>query len=183
MALISLGKIDKNLISILVGGVFCFLNRFLNLYKGTLLFKNVILSNICISIARFLAGIPYIIILIRSKKEITPNDKKEIMKKISRFGSTDKNKDIYKDKEMYIILTTVINFIQSVLFVYTISIKTNAWIGYILITAIFYYLFFKIKLFKHHYLSAIIILSLGLLIDLVLENLQAELINNTYHFF
>ena len=80
---------------------------------------------------------------------------------------------------MLIILTTLINLIQSALFVYTISIQTNAWVGYIIITAIFYYLFFQIKLFRHHYLSATLILSLGLLIDLVLGNLQTELINDT----
>ena len=185
MAFISLGKIDKNLISIFVGGVFCFLNRLLNQYKGTLLFKNVILSNICISIARFLAGIPYILILIRSKEsknvEIPKDimDKLDIAKIIPRFNPSDKSKDILKGKNMLIILTTLINLIQSALFVYTISIQTNAWVGYIIITAIFYYLFFQIKLFRHHYLSAALILSLGLLIDLVLGNLQTELINDT----
>ena len=40
-------------------------------------------------------------------------------------------------------------------------------------------MFFQIKLFRHHYLSATLILSLGLLIDLVLGNLQTELINDT----
>ena len=183
MAIIGLGQIDSNLISILVGGVLCFLNRLISRYKETLLFKNVILTNIGISLSRFLAGIPYIIILIRSKKETAPNDTKDMVLLLPRFIPKDKSKEISKDKNIYIFLTSVINFIQSVLFVYTISIQTNAWIGYILITVIFYYIFFKIKLYKHHYLSIIIIISLGLLIDLVLENLQTELINDTLSLF
>ena len=181
MAIISLGKIDKNLIPIFVGGILCFLNRLLNQYKNTLLFKNVILSNICISTARFLAGLPYILILIRSKKEVFIQEDKinkiDLAKFIPRFNPQEKV-DVSKGKNLYIILTSIINIIQSFLFVHTISIKSNAWTGYIVITAIFYYLFFQIKLYKHHYLSAILILSLGLIIDLVFENLQNDISNN-----
>ena len=181
MAIISLGKIDKNLIPIFIGGILCFLNRLLNQYKNTLLFKNVILSNICISTARFLAGLPYILILIRSKKEVFIQEDKinkiDLAKFIPRFNPQEKV-DVSKGKNLYIILTSIINIIQSFLFVHTISIKSNAWTGYIVITAIFYYLFFQIKLYKHHYLSAIIILLLGITIDLVLNNLQTELIEN-----
>ena len=68
MAFIRLGNINKNLIPIVIGSVVCFLNRLLNLYEGTLLFKNVILLNICISLSRFLAIIPYIILKIKSKQ-------------------------------------------------------------------------------------------------------------------
>ena len=183
MAIINLGKIDKNLISILVGGVFCFFNRLLNQYKDTYLFKNVILSNICISIARFLAGAPYIIILIRAKKEVTTDDLEEQNSILPRFAAQYKKRNLLYNKEVLIFITTILNFIQSVLFVYTISIKTNAWICYIVITAIFYYLFFKIKLHKHHYLSAIIILLLGLLIDLVQKNLQTEIVSEPLNLF
>ena len=49
MAIISLGIINKSLIPMLAGCAFCFLNRLLNQYDGTLLFKNIILTNINIS--------------------------------------------------------------------------------------------------------------------------------------
>ena len=150
MAIINLGKIDKNLISILVGGVLCFFNRLLNQYKETNLFKNVILSNICISISRFLAGAPYIIILIRAKKEETSSDSKDQANILPKFIFTYKKRNFLYNKEILIFITTILNFIQSVLYVYTIYIKTNAWICYIVIAAIFYYIFFRIKLHKHH---------------------------------
>ena len=56
------------------------------------------------------------------------------------------------------------------MFVYTFKIESNTLITYILFTSIFYYLIFKAKLFKHHYLSIIIILLAGLIIDLIQNN-------------
>ena len=68
MACIGLGNIDKNLIPIIVGCIFCFLNRLINQFEGTLLFKNPIITNFFDSFSRFLAVIPYIILKKRSKK-------------------------------------------------------------------------------------------------------------------
>ena len=45
---------------------------------------------------------------------------------------------------------------------------------YIVFTSLFYYLIFKSKLFLHHYLSIALILILGIVIDLVVGNLQNE---------
>ena len=44
--------------------------------------------------------------------------------------------------------------------------QTNAWIWIILIASIFYYFIFKVKLYKHHYLSIILIILFGLIIDI-----------------
>ena len=70
------------------------------------------------------------------------------------------------------------SFIQGLLLIYAIGVKSNSWIWYILITTIFYYLIFKVKMFKHHYLSIIIIILIGFIIDLFLENLQNDFTNN-----
>ena len=45
---------------------------------------------------------------------------------------------------------------------------------YIVFTSLFYYLIFKSKLFLHHYLSIALILILGIVIELVVGNLQNE---------
>ena len=98
MAIISLGKLDKSLIPMIIGCVFTFLNRLLNQYKGTLLFKNAILSNIVFSFARFLAIIPYIIVQVRTnnfKNTKNINDDNNLMKYISR-DFKDNKKDIFK---------------------------------------------------------------------------------------
>ena len=68
MAFISLGQIDKNLIPMVIGCIFCFLNRILNQYDGTILFNNPILTDIYISVSRFLTVIPFLIMKFRTKK-------------------------------------------------------------------------------------------------------------------
>jgi len=68
MACISLGKIDKNIIPIIVGSIFCFLNRLLNEAKPQI-YENTILTNIVISLSRFLTIIPLIIFKIKCKQE------------------------------------------------------------------------------------------------------------------
>ena len=68
MAFIGLGKIDKSLTSIIIGCVFCFLNRIINQYDGTLLFGNIIITNIFIAFSDLFTIIPYLILKKRSKK-------------------------------------------------------------------------------------------------------------------
>ena len=169
MALINLGQIDKNLIPIFVGCIICFLNRLLNQYKGTLLYKNIIITGIFISISRFLAVIPYIILRIKTKN-LENIDNKSINKKMIKYIYTDNQKKIVRGKNVYIILTALIYLIQQMMFIATFEVKTNSWIWIILITSIFYYLIFKIKLYLHHVLSSILILLIGAIIDTILDN-------------
>ena len=65
-----------------VGCVFCFLNRLLNQNKDTLLFKNPILTNIYISISRFLTFIPYLILRSRIKKITSYNNENQGINRI-----------------------------------------------------------------------------------------------------
>ena len=180
MAIISLGKLDKSLIPMIIGCVFTFLNRLLNQYKGTLLFKNAILSNIVFSFARFLAIIPYIIVQVRTnnfKNTKNRNDDNNLMKYISR-DFKDNKKDIFKGKTIYIILASLTFFVQSILFVLTFEIKASSWIWYILIASLFYYFIFKVKLYKHHYLSILLIIVIGFIIDFATGNLVNDIKNN-----
>ena len=180
MSFIRFGKIDKNLIPILIGCIFCFLNRLLNQYKDTYLFKNIILTNIFISFSDLFMIVPYIIYKIRSKK-VVHNDNHELNQMDTKFEYIYEENNIEDDikyKERYILLIGIIFFINYIMFVKTFEMKTNTWIVYILFTSIFYYIIFKAKLFKHHYLSIIIILIIGLIIDLIQGNIQNDFTNN-----
>ena len=174
MALINLGKIDKNLIPILIGCIFCFLSRISNNYDGTLLMKNAILTNIVISISKLFTIIPLLIFKIRSKRKESIEIENLEENKFD-YIYNDIHIDDIQGKGKFIILSAFIFFIQSIIFVISFQIKTNAWILEILITSIFYYLIFKKKLYKHHYLSIILIILIGLIIDLVLGNLQKDI--------
>ena len=178
MALISLGKIDINLIPMLIGCIFCFLNRLLNQYDGALLLKNAILTNIFISISKLFTVIPLLILKFRSNKVSSSEIQSVDSFNKLEYIYTEKNIEIVQYKGRLILLSAVIFFVQSIFFVLTFGIKTNSWIWNILITSIFYYWFFKIKLFKHHYLSIIIIILIGFIIDLVLKNLQNDISDN-----
>ena len=175
MAFIRLGNLNKNLIPIVIGCVVCFLNRLLNLYKGTLLFKNAILLNICITFSRFLAIIPYIILKIKSKQN---SDLNNIKNKKLKYIYINNEQKIIKGKRKFLLLSGTIFLIQQNFYIASMNVKTNSWIWTLLFTAIFYYLLFKAQIYRHHYLSAILILLIGIAIDLVLGNLQNDIMNN-----
>ena len=170
MACISLGKIDKNIIPIIVGSIFCFLNRLLNGAKPEI-YENTILTNIVISLSRFLTIIPLIIFKIKFKQDRSYNDKNNNSDKNSKsIVLIYKNNRIYvKGVAKYVLLSAVIYLIQSIFFALSFKATTNAWIWYILIASIFYYLMFKVRLYKHHYLSIFFIIVIGTVIDLTTE--------------
>ena len=145
MAFIGLGDVNKSLIAIIVGCIFCFLNRILNLFAETELFKNKILTIIFIPFADIFAVIPYIITKRRSKSKVIKTNIKflNLTKEESRIGY--KHKEIYdiqdsvKNKKYYILLIGIVFFANYFMFVYTFKISSNTWITYILFTSIFYY--------------------------------------------
>ena len=176
MSCISIGMIDKTLIIIIIGCIFCFLNRLLTKpEKGKILLEKPILSNIYMSLGRFLTVIPLIILKIRTKSKVTNLDI-EYENKLKNLVYNDKIKEAEKGKCKNILISALIYLINSIFFSQSFTIKTNAWIWYILIVSIFYYLFFKIKLYRHHYLSIVLIILLGLAIDLITKNLQKEIV-------
>ena len=197
MAFIGFGKIDKNIIPLILGCIFCLLNRLLNYLKGEKLSKNVILTNIFISLANTLIIIPYLVYKCISKKndkikknEENNDDNNEITKKESDKNMTQEEEDeekkleyIYNENEdienvpgklKFIILIALIFFVNYYLFIHTIQVKSNTWTMYIVFTSIFYYLIFKSKLYRHHYLSIGLILIFGIIIDIVEENIQND---------
>ena len=176
MAFIGLGLIGNNLIPILIGCIICFLSRILILYENTELFDHAVLPNFIVDFSLLFTIIPHIII----KKQIISgyNDDKlnqEDNKKELIYNEKTDVIILMEGKYPYILLSSVLCFVQSVILMFTIKIKSNTWILDILFTLIFYYLSFKIKLYKHHYLSIILIILLGIILDLVLKNLQSDI--------
>ena len=188
MAFIGFGKIDKNIIPLILGCVFCLLNRILNSAFGNYLLSNVILTNIFISLANTLIIIPYLVYKLISKK-IDKNKKKEdkdvnneITKKESKNSNENDDIENVPGKLKFIILIALIFFVNYYLFILTIDIKTNTWTMYIVFTSIFYYLIFKSKLYRHHYLCIGLILIFGIIIDIIEENLLKDANDKTASF-
>ena len=140
----------------------------------TILFDGKVISNICISLSRFLTVIPYIILTIKTRRKTKRIGKDKNKEKSYEYN--DKIKESAKGKWGYILLSSFIFLILSYFLNESFKIKTNAWIWYILFSSLFYYLIFKIKLYIHHYLSIVLIILLGLAIDLITKNLQNEIV-------
>ena len=138
MTIISFGKLDKTLIVIFVGCLFCFLNRLLN-QVDCKLNKNPMINNICISPSRFLTVIPFIILQIKNKRMITSTEIEKVGTKEIILIYNDSEKIYAKSKWKFIILSGIIYAIEQTFFVYSFEIKTNTWIWYILFAPIFYY--------------------------------------------
>ena len=184
MAIINFGKLDKNIIPILIGCILCFLSRLLFLYKGTKLFEHGIISNILIHASNLFAIIPLIILKRRTNNTNKKPDLDDYNNKhlILLYNDYSDDTFVVKDKYKYIFLSSLLYFIEGILLLYTIKIHSNTWIFDILFALIVYYLIFKIKLYKHHYLSIILIILTGIILDLVLGNLQNDILENISFF-
>ena len=141
MSFISLGKIDKTLIVIIIGCIFCFLNRIVN-QTDCELFKNPILTVIFISPSKFLTLIPFIILKIRSKRANLSTEIENSSSKGIRFIYNDGEKAYAKGKWKFTALSAFIYLFHLIFFVNSLEMKTNCVVWYILIAAIFYYLIF-----------------------------------------
>ena len=68
MAIISIGKVDKNIIPIIIACAFAFLFKLLTIIKTTILFDHTIIINFYIAISKLFSIVPFIILKIRTKK-------------------------------------------------------------------------------------------------------------------
>ena len=171
MKIISLGKIDKKFIPIVLGCIFFFFNRLLFTKIETILFDHALIANILGEIANIFAFIPLLVLYFRSGKMKKQKTKE---KKIKNKSNTIKE-IILSSKWTYIFLTSSFTVIHGLIICYSLLLKSNVWILDILMTSISYYLVFKVKLYKHHYFSLAIIIITGISLDLVFGNLQKDI--------
>ena len=181
MACINFGQLDKNLIPILIGSIFCFLSRLLFNFVETVYYDHAIISSLFCTAPKLLTFIPFIIFKYRTKRlnnkdNINNNNIEERFTHIN-VSNNNNNK---KNKYLLLLLSCMLYSVQSIILIYTIKIKTNTWFLDILFTCLFYFLIFKIKLYKHHYLSILLIILSGLVYDLISESIQNDINNNIY---
>ena len=93
------------------------------------------------------------------------------------YSADDKMK-MDKGKWLFIFISSFIFFIQFLIFMSTTTKKTNYWILDFLFASLLCYLILKLKYYKHHYLSLIINILIGLIIDLAFKNIQNDIKEN-----
>ena len=180
MRIITFGKINLKFLIPIIGGIIRLIYRFLvNINsKYEIILKNPFILSIYTSIGMIFAFIPYIILKYRSKK-INSN----IQENKSKLNIELVHYDIFKKtrlKKYKLILASSICDFSETLIIYTFCMKCiyNLWMFDILFMSVFSYFLLKTKLYKHQYLSMIIIIVLGLVLN-VLEYFKSE---NNYEF-
>ena len=88
-----------------------------------------------------------------------------------------------KEKLLWILLASVLDFTANIIYSYN-WIKTDDYLTYwpsnILLMTLFSYLLLKMKLYKHHYLSVIIITIIGLSHNFIAGNLDSDKVKENY---
>ena len=177
---ITVGKLDKCFFAMLFGSVFCFLNRLLNQYKCKLT-NHIIVHNIFISISKLLGIIPYLIT--RKLYKDDPQIEKLMRNDITHEEISNETKRIKQTKWRFLFISAIAYLANQVTYIISLQIKSNVSILNIIFSSLFYYLFFKSKLYMHHYLSCGFIIIIGIIVDLILGNLQNDLTEHTGLFF
>ena len=172
MKLITLGQINKNIFYPILGGLFLFLFTFLfSIDNLTMIVAHPLILSIASSLGMILSFI--LLILYKSKD----NDKIKTINRNSiekyELEYTNQYEDIIYDKFKFIILSAILDFIQTILMIkFCRSIGLNMWIFDILFIYLFSFLISKLKIYSHQYISIIIIFLVGIIIDIILDNYE-----------
>ena len=167
MKYISFGKIDKKLLIPVVGGLTTLIYKYIvkNNPKFKMLAQNPFLVNIYVAFGMILAIIPHLILKNRSKKDsnnqrkLIEHSKLNIELIVDDYDIFDRTKFA---KFRFIFYSTVFDFAQSLLYsLFALNNSFNLWNFDILLFSLFSYLMLKTKLYRHQYISMIIIIILG----------------------
>ena len=166
MRIISLGRVNIKFLIPILGGVFRLIYKYIIVLndKYEALTINPFLLSIYTYIGMILAFIPYLILKYRSKKKsiIYPNDLSTKSKLNFELVYYDIFKQTRFNKYKLIVLSSFFDSIGTIIVcVFTMNCSYNVWIFDILFMSIFSYYLLKTKLYKHQYLSIIIIILLG----------------------
>ena len=157
---ISIGQIDKNIIFPIIGGLANFISTFLISKTG--LSKHPIILSIGSTFGMSLSFILFIIYHFKNKS----NNKKEINDERNKIKLFEKKEEKNSSKYKFFLLTAFLDFIETILSnKYCKDVHISLWIFDILFICLFSSLIFKIKIYAHHFLSIIIIILTGIILD------------------
>ena len=182
--LITLGKTNRFLILILIGGILRTSLTFVESFSKFFSEQNLhpIIYTMTYSIGLSLSFIFLIIykILSKSKKNkvVNPLQTDQLISHTMTLPPTIHIRQIsIKEKFLWILLTSVIDFIAYSLFcIYWINFDNylNTWAFTMIFMSLFSRWILKKKLYKHHYLGIIIIVVFGFLYNIIIGKFSKE---------
>ena len=172
--LISIGYIDKNIFYPIAGGIFSIILKFTITHSECDLPPNPLILALDSSLGMSLSIILLIIYKIKNRNIRNTNKKnnkikkKNSSKKVYELEYTNVYDEIIYGKFKYILLTSIVDFIQTIVgtFIY-FDIKINMWVFDILFLNLFSHFIFRNQLYRHHYISTILIIFIGIIIDII----------------
>ena len=117
------------------------------------------------------------------KDNILPHNKDHQISRTFTGVSSTKTHMTFKEKFLWILLTSVINYIAYIFFCIYWMNETNflnCWGITIIFMSLFSNLILKIKLYRHHYLSIIVVVLLGFSYNIVMDKFSKENIKKNY---
>ena len=178
---INLGKTNKYIFLILIEPLLSFASDIIEKKSKFFTQKNLVtfIYSICVSLGYSLSFILFIIYKIRNKRK--NNNANQLI-----IRQTNINKISWKKKMLWVLLLSIISFIDILLFsfiLFKFDNYLNFWPFYIIFLSIFSFLILKNKLYKHHFISIITITILILLNNILSNNLTIDNIKENYIFY
>ena len=189
MKFINFGKIDRKILIPIFGGIAMLIYQYIFEFfpKNEIISQNPFLLNIYFSIGMIFALIPYLIFKNSVKNENISYNHSNIKKDESKLDIEliydETSNTIKTNKYRYIILASIFDFMQTFLYnLFTIKCVYNTWFLDITFISLFSYLFLKMKLYKHQYISMIIIIIFGFGLNII-EYFKFDEIENKIDLF
>ena len=117
------------------------------------------------------------------KDNILPHNKDHQISRTFTGVSSTKTHMTFKEKFLWILLTSVINYIAYIFFCIYWMNETNflnCWGITIIFMSLFSNLILKIKLYRHHYLSIIVVVLLGFSYNIAMDKFSKENMKKNY---
>ena len=152
---VSCGRIDKNIIYPIIPALVLFLYKYA--LRNEIIETNPIIF-LFSSVSKCLSFIPFLIIKKRSKTKY----KKDFSDKI-----VQQYKKIRCQRFYLILLSTIFDYIQTILSQFFVKFDSNHWAFDILVINLVSFFLLKTKLYKHHYFCLIIIFISGIIINII----------------
>ena len=182
MAIISFGKVNIKILVAIFGGLTRLIYKFVVALnpKFISVVNNPFLLSIYTEIGMILDFIPFIILQSRIREQKNNSIKKYTKKQMQEHKLLIEYEyyDIYKstkwDKFKLILISTIFDFLQTLLiYIFCMECVYNLWIFDIIFISLFSYLILKTNLYKHQYISMIVIIILGFGLN-VLEYFKSD---------
>ena len=164
--LITCGKVDKNILFIIIGSMGKFFARLIKKKFTPIINTHPLMIGINAALGMSLSFIPFIVLKIYSHK---PNQKEEYNNNLIIVNPYKEHfREMRCQKYLLIFIACILDYGQKILsFLYAEQTNDNFWIFVIFFVNIFSYFILKTKLYKYQYLSLLIIIILGIILNII----------------